>query len=141
MTAALVLDTNVLVSAALKPESGLARIVERVLLRQAPLFVSPAIVLEYREVLNRPKFRPKGLPPTWFPRLLQVAFHEEDPGPWPLPGPDPDDLKFLALAKLCGAKVVTGNLAHFPEAIRMGVEVQSPAGYLSTLAGEVQGQT
>lgn len=123
MSRALVLDTNALVSAALKPESDLARIVEKLLLRQAPLYVCPSIVAEYREVLNRPKFRPKGLPPAWLPRLLQVAFHEAEPAPWPLEGPDPDDLVFLALAKATGAVLVTGNLGHFPEAIREGVAV------------------
>ena len=131
MSRALVLDTNVLVSAGLKPESDLARIVEKVLLRQAPLYVCPSIVAEYREVLNRPKFRPKGLPPAWLPRLLQVAFHEAEPAPWPLEGPDPDDLVFLALAKATGAVLVTGNLAHFPEAVREGVDVFSPVGYLN----------
>ncbi len=131
MSRALVLDTNVLVSAALKPESDLARIVEKVLLRQTPVHVCASIVAEYREVLNRPKFRPKGFPPAWLPRLLQVAFHEPEPAPWPLNGPDSDDLVFLALAKTTGAVLVTGNLEHFPEAIRDGVEVRSPGEYLT----------
>lgn len=136
MSRALVLDTNVLVSAALKPESDLARIVEKVLLRQAPLYVCPSIVAEYREVLNRPKFRPKGLPPAWLPRLLQVAFHEAEPAPWPLEGPDPDDLVFLALAKATGAVLVTGNLGHFPEAIREGVTVHTPGEYFRLCSPE-----
>ena len=97
MSRALILDTNILVSAALKPGGDLAKLVERVLMRQVPLHVCPSIILEYHEVLNRPKFRPKGLPPLWLPRLLQVAFLEVEPAPWPFPGPDPDDLVFLAL--------------------------------------------
>jgi predicted nucleic acid-binding protein len=131
MSRALVLDTNILVSAALKPGSDLARIVERVLLRLVPLYVCPVIVEEYREVLHRPRFRSKGLPPGWLPRLLQLAFHEPEPAPWPVAGPDPDDLVFLALAKASGAVLVTGNLAHFPERIREGVLVQAPAAYLA----------
>lgn len=135
MSRALVLDTNVLVSVLvsteLKPESDLARIVEHVLLRRVPIYVCPSIVLEYREVLNRPKFRPKGFPPTWLPRLLQVAFHEPEPASWPLGGPDKDDLVFLSLAKASGAVLVSGNLAHFPETIRDGVLVLSPATYLA----------
>ena len=134
MSRALVLDTNVLVSAALKPESDLARIVEKVLLRQAPLYVCPSVVAEYREVLNRPKFRPKGFPPTWLPRLLQVAFHEREPLLWPQEGPDPDDLVFLALAKATSALLVTGNLGHFPIEIRDGVAVCSPGEYLKISA-------
>lgn len=131
MSRALVLDTNVLVSAALRPESDVARIVERLLLRQVPIFVCPSIVLEYGMVLNRPKFRPKGFPPTWPPRLLQVAFHEPEPAIWPLDGPDRDVLVFLSLAEASGAVLVSGNLAHFPENIRDGVLVLSPAAYLA----------
>lgn len=130
MSRALVLDTNVLVSAALKPGSDLARIVERVLLREVPVHICDSIVAEYREVLNRPKFRPKGFPPVWFPRLIQVAFHETEPAVWPVAGPDEDDLVFLSLAKVTGAVLVTGNLGHFPEAIRDGVDVCTPAEYL-----------
>jgi len=48
-----------------------------------------------------------------------------------LAGPDPDDLVFLALAKASGAALVTGNLAHFPERIREGVTVLTPAAYLA----------
>ena len=76
-----------------------ARILERVLLRQAPVHVCASIVAEYRDALNRPRFRPKGLPPAWLPRLLQIAFHEPEPEPWPLDGPDPDGAMILALAE------------------------------------------
>ena len=130
MSRSVVLDPNVLVSAGLKPQSDLARIVEGVLLRQTPLHVCPFVVAEYLEVLRRPKFKGKGLPPAWLPRLLQVAFHEPEPAPWPVAGPDASDLVFLALAREAGAVLVTGNLAHFPERIRQGVAVLAPAAYL-----------
>ena len=130
MSRAVVLDTNVLVSAALRPGSDIARILERVLLRQAPVYVCPSIAAEYREVLSRPRFRPRGLPPAWLPRLLEIAFHEPEPGPWPLEGPDPDDLVFLALANASGAVLVTGNLADFPIEIRGDVIVMSPSEHL-----------
>ena len=133
MSRAVVLDTNVLVSAALKPGSDIAGILERVLLRQAPVHVCPSVVAEYREVLNRPRFRPKGLPPAWLPRLLQIAFHEPEPEPWSLKGPDPDDLVFLALAHASGAVLVTGNLADFPPEIRDGVIVMGPSEYLGRI--------
>jgi predicted nucleic acid-binding protein len=133
MSRAVVLDTNILVSAALRPGSDIARILERVLLRQAPVYVCPSMVAEYREVLNRPRFRPRGLPPAWLPRLLQIAFHEPAPEPWSLEGPDPDDLVSLALAKAIGAVLVTGNLAGFPPEIRGGVIVMSPSEYLGQI--------
>ena len=133
MSRAVVLDTNVLVSAALKPGSDIAGVLERVLLRQAPVHVCPSILAEYREVLNRPRFRPKGLPPAWLPRLLQIAYHEPEPEPWSLEGPDPDDLVFLALARASGAVLVTGNLADFPAEIRDGVIVMGPSEYLGRI--------
>ena len=86
MSRAVVLDTKILVTAALRPGSDRARILERVLLRQAPVYVCPSIAAYYREVLNRPRFRPKGFPPAWLPRLLQIAFHEPEPEPWPREG-------------------------------------------------------
>jgi len=133
MSRAVVLDTDILVSAALRPGNDIARILERVLLRQAPVYVCPSIAADYREVLNRPRSRPKGLPPAWLPRLLQIALHEPEPEPWPLEGPDPDDLVFRALAKAIGALLVTGNLADFPTEIRGGVVVMSPSEYLGQI--------
>lgn len=46
-------------------------------------------------------------------------------------GPDGEDLVFLGLARATGAQLVTGNLKDFPTAIREGVQVRSPAEYLS----------
>lgn len=130
MSRAVVLDTNVLVSAGLKPGSAVASLVERVLLRGMPVHVCPSLVAEYEAVMARPKFRKAGFPPLWLPRFLQVAFHEPESAPWPHAGPDPDDLVFLALAKATGAVLITGNTADFPSAIRAGVTVMTPAEYL-----------
>ncbi len=131
MSRAAVLDTNILVSAGLKPESAVGALVERALLRDMPIHVCPSLVAEYQAVLARPKFRKAGFPPSWLPRLLCVAFHETEPEPWPHKGPDPDDLVFLALAKATGAVLITGNLADFPAAIRDGVTVMTPSAYLT----------
>lgn len=130
MSRAVVLDTNILVSARLKPNSPLSAILDAALLRRMPVQVCPAVLAEYREVLGRPKFQRLGAWRPWLDRLLMVAFPNPDPPPWPHPGPDPDDLVFLALAKATGAVLVTGNLNDFPEGIRAGVPVLSPAEYL-----------
>lgn len=50
------LDTNVLISAAVKPLGLQALVVNLVALRAVELFVSEAILAEYREVFSRPKF-------------------------------------------------------------------------------------
>lgn len=130
MSRAAVLDTNILVSAGLKPESAVGALVERALLRDMPIHVCPSLFSEYQAVMARPKFRKAGFPPSWLPRLLRVAFHEAEPDPWLHEGPDPDDLVFLALAKATGAVLVTGNSADFPSGIREGVLVLTPADYL-----------
>src|SRR5271165_4250121 len=51
-----VLDTNVLISAALKPSGRQALVVELVAFRAVELCVSEAVLAEYREVFHRPKF-------------------------------------------------------------------------------------
>ena len=130
MSRAAVLDTNILVSAGLKPESAVASLVERALLREMPVHVCPSLVAEYQAVLARPKFRKADFPPLWLPRLLRVAFHEPEPPGWPHEGPDPEDLVFLALAKATGAVLITGNTADYPASIRSGVVVMTPADYL-----------
>ena len=62
----IVLDTNVLVSAGIKPGSAPAGLVmDWVLEGQAQAVISPWIVEEYRDVFRRAKFRRYGFPPLW----------------------------------------------------------------------------
>lgn len=93
----------------------------------------PWIVGEYREVLDRPKFRSHGFPPQWLDFLIEESLTLQEPGPWPLPIPDPKDGPFLGLAQAAGAWLVSGNLKHFPEPARGGVTVVPPAEYLAHL--------
>lgn len=51
-----VYDTNVLVSAALKPDSLPAVLVSLALAQRVHLCLSPPILAEYTAVLHRPKF-------------------------------------------------------------------------------------
>ncbi len=95
--------------------------------------ICPSISNEYRRVLSRPKFQAYAFPPFWLEFLIQTSLMLEEPLAWPLPGPDPDDLKFLALAQKAGCWLVSGNLAHFPTEIRQNVTVVHPAQYLTNL--------
>jgi len=134
----IVLDTNVIVSAGIKPGSAPAALVmDWVLEGQIQAVTSPWIVEEYREVARRTKFRRYGFPPLWLEFLIEESLYLPDPTPWPKRGPDPKDMPFLALAHVAGAWLVTGNLKHFPEAVRNDVRVLSPADYLAHL-GEDQ---
>jgi len=132
-----VLDTNVIVSAGIRPGSPPARIVmEWALDGRIQLVTSPWVVGEYQEVARRAKFKRYGFPPPWLEFLIEESLVLPDPVGWPHPGPDPKDLPMLALAHAAGAWLVTGNLRHFPEAIREGVRVLPPAAFLAHLTGD-----
>lgn len=137
MNRAVVLDTNIIVSAGIHLGGPSGAIVELVLDGELLMFTSPTIIEEYVEVLARDRFAQYMFPPVWLPRLLRVTtLHPVDPAPWPVPGPDGDDLVFLALAKRVNAVLVTGNLKDHPEAIRQGVVVLSPREYLDQWKAE-----
>jgi uncharacterized protein len=134
-----VLDTNIIVSAGIRPEGAPAKLVmDWVLDGQLQLVTSPWIIEEYRPVVERPKFRRFGFPPLWLEFLIEESMRLTDPARWPHAGPDPKDIPFLALAQSAGAWLVTGNLKHFPEETRAGVTVLSPTEYLAHL---VKGKT
>jgi putative PIN family toxin of toxin-antitoxin system len=129
-----VLDTNVVVSAGINPHGPPARLMmDWVLEGQVQVVTSPWIVAEYRAVVQRSKFFRYGFPPLWLEFLIDESLHLPNPGLWPLSGPDAKDLPFIALAHAAGAWLVTGNLKHFPEPLRNGVIVRSPAEYLAHL--------
>jgi putative PIN family toxin of toxin-antitoxin system len=132
-----VFDTNVIVSAGVKPGGVPAKILMDWALAGHVLAVtSPAIVEEYREVAQRPKFRRYGFPPLWLELLIEESVPLPDSHSWPHACPDPSDAPFLALAHAAGAWLVTGNLKHFPKSIRNGVKVISLSDYLALLLGE-----
>ena len=129
-----VLDTNVIVSAGIRPESAPAKLVmDWVLEGQIQVVTSPWVIGEYREFVQRAKFHRYGFPPHWLEFLIEESLRLPDPATWTHRSPDPKDMPFLALSHVAGAWLVTGNLKHFPEAVRSGVTVLSPAEYLAQL--------
>ena len=112
----LVIDTNILVSAALKPEGVQRTVLLLAITKPARLYVTDAILTEYREVLARPELRiRKGLRL----QLLQlIKNHAQVVKPTrPLhAAKDPSDDKFLECADAARADyLVTGNQRHFPK--------------------------
>jgi uncharacterized protein len=129
-----VLDTNVVVSAGINPAGAPARLMmDWVLEGLVQVVTSPWVASEYREVVRRAKFHCYGFPPLWLEFLIEESLRLPDSEGWRYSGPDPKDLPFLALAHAAGAWLLTGNLKHFPEPIRNGVTVLSPADYLAHL--------
>jgi uncharacterized protein len=110
----IVLDTNIVVSAALKP-NGLQRPVFLLAItKPARLYVSDAIFAEYREVLGRPELAiRKGLRQQ-FLQLIRNRSHFVTASRTLALTKDPDDNKFLECAEAARADyLVTGNLRHF----------------------------
>ena len=127
----IVLDTNVLVSALLKPNSIPGRILDLVLARQVVIVLDHRIFVEYRDVLNRPEF---VLPRDAVTDLLDFLWHSSERiqgGEFAVQLPDPEDRMFIEVAVSSLADVlVTGNIKHFPTSQRHGVHVLTPRQFL-----------
>jgi len=130
----LVIDTNIVVSAALKPDGLQRTVLLLAMTKPARLYVTQAILTEYREVLARPEFkirrglrlqvlqlitnRAQLVKPT---RTLQVAN-------------DPDDNMFLECADAARADyLITGNQRHFPEFWK-GIKIITSREFINVVA-------
>ena len=111
----LVIDTNVLVSAALKPESLQRTTLLLAVTKPARLYVSRPIVEEYTEVLSRPELRIRRGLRLQLLQLIKNHSHVVAPSRRLKVASDPDDDMFLECADTAGADyLVTGNQKHFP---------------------------
>jgi len=111
----LVIDTNIVVSAALKPDGLQRTVLVLALTKPARWYVTEAIVGEYREVLARPELKiRKGLRLQLL-QLMKNRTHAVRPLRPLHVTPDADDNKFLECADAARADyLVTGNQRHFP---------------------------
>jgi uncharacterized protein len=112
----LVVDTNIVVSAALKPD-GLQRTVFLLAItRPARLYVSQGILAEYRDVLSRPELEiRKGLRQQLLD-LIRKRAQLVHPARTVRIADDPEDNKFIECADAARADyLVTGNVRHFPK--------------------------
>ena len=111
----LVIDTNVLVSAALKPSSLQRTAFLLAITKPARLYVSQPILDEYAEVLARPELKiRKGLRLQLL-QLIKNHSHLITPSHRLEVTTDPDDNIFLECADAARADyLITGNQRHFP---------------------------
>jgi putative PIN family toxin of toxin-antitoxin system len=111
----LVIDTNILVSAALKPDGLQRTVLLLATTKPARLYVSDTILAEYREVLSRPELKiRKGLRQQLL-QLIRSCSHSIILARLPQVTKDADDNKFLECADAARADyLVTGNARHFP---------------------------
>ncbi|HEX7287281.1 MAG TPA: putative toxin-antitoxin system toxin component, PIN family [Candidatus Angelobacter sp.] len=112
----LVVDTNVVVSAALKPEGLQRTILLLAMSKPARWYVSSAIMAEYATVLARPEFRiRKGLRRQLL-QWIKNHTHVVVPSRLTAMTRDAADNIFLECADAARADyLVTGNLRHFPK--------------------------
>jgi putative PIN family toxin of toxin-antitoxin system len=128
----IVLDTNVLVAGLISPFGPCGEIVRMVSAAELTLSLDARIITEYKEVLERPKFR---FDKDKVDALLDHIVHRGRTvasSPLPHSLPDCDDEPFLEVA--VAAKVtciITGNHAHFPPDLCLGVQVLSPGDFLT----------
>jgi predicted nucleic acid-binding protein len=131
LTMRAVVDTNILVSALLRPGSPPDAVMQAMATRVLTPVLCDAIFAEYGAVLARPRC---GFPAPLMQELLHLLRLQAD---WvSLPPydsrphlPDPADWPFVGCAIAANGAVVTGNLKHFPPEI--GVPVYSARAWIT----------
>ncbi|MBR2215649.1 MAG: putative toxin-antitoxin system toxin component, PIN family [Selenomonadaceae bacterium] len=111
-----VLDTNILVSAALSPGRNASNILAGVVQGRFTACYDSRILEEYERVLHYPKFKLT----SW--EIYYVLSPVMEGGMRIMARPLPDvsfdrdetDRKFYEVARTCHGILITGNLAHYP---------------------------
>ncbi len=121
-----VIDTNVLISAALTPGGVCEQFLRHVVAGRFVPAWDNVLLAEYRDVLSRPKF---GLSRGAIKALL-AAFPQSGFRPGiaiAVELPDPDDLPFVAVALATENKtIITGNSKHFSLPSKLSITILSP---------------
>ena len=133
-----VLDTNVVVSALLKPYGRQALLLDLALSGTFTTIASRDLLQEYEEVLRRPRFAldPRRIAGSLrairkVAALIQPREHLHVTG-------DPDDNMLLESALEGGAEyVVTGNTRDFPREFQ-GIQIVPPREFMTVLAERLE---
>jgi uncharacterized protein len=129
-----VLDTNVVISAALKPSGNERAAFAAVQATGAILLVSPALLAEYEQVAARRKFRRIHAELDGVITAIRLSAHHVSPESVPRVSRDVADDMVLACAEAGAADyLVTGNLRDFPPTWR-GTRVVNARAFLTALA-------
>jgi len=111
-----VLDTNIIVSAFLSPAGKPANILRLVLQKELEIFFNTAILVEYEQVLCRPKFA-EQINKQGVERFFEIL-HEIGENVVTSPStkvmPDETDRMFYDVAKKADALLIPGNKKHYP---------------------------
>lgn len=110
----MVIDTNIIVSALLSADSNAFKVLSDALDGKYTVLISEEIFQEYQDVLHREKF---GFDEEIISFLLEW-FKENaiwiEVSKSNIPMKDEKDRVFYDLANSCKARLVTGNIKHYP---------------------------
>jgi putative PIN family toxin of toxin-antitoxin system len=135
----LVIDTNVVVSAALKPEGLQRTVLLLAMTKSVRWYVSEAIVAEYALVLARPELKIRRSSRQQLLQLIKNHARVVVPSRMAQITSDPDDNIFVECADAAHADyLVTGNQRHFPKFWK-NTKIISSTEFLSVIAPHLIG--
>jgi uncharacterized protein len=134
----LVLDTNIIISALIKPFSDSSKILNLILFGKIKLAYDFRILYEYEEILRRKKFNFD----SQYTEAIITQIKEEgihiDSLPLNVALPDKDDAPFLEVAVSGRIDVIaTGNKKHFPKTHCKNIEILSPSEFLKVFKDSI----
>jgi len=110
-----VIDTNIVISAALSPSGKCAKIVEIIAENEEiQLFYNGEILFEYKEVLSRKHLRIADKIQKGIIESIKKVGIKLEPSPSEISLPDESDRIFYDTALAAGATLITGNKKHYP---------------------------
>jgi len=111
-----VLDTNIIVSAALSPKGNPAKIINIIAdTDEVQIYYSMAIIDEYQEVLSRERLKIAVETQICITRAIKEIGILIEPAASDMPLPDEGDRIFYDTSKTAGAYLITGNRKHYPD--------------------------
>jgi putative PIN family toxin of toxin-antitoxin system len=132
-----VLDTNVVVSALLRPKSLPDLVLRLALGERIRCFVSEALLVEYEDVLGRLKLDISTRLTKITLQQIRRSFTTVVPVRQVAVAPDADDNKVLECALEARAEfIITGNLRHFPARFQ-GIRILAPRDFLTVFQSEL----
>ena len=130
----IVLDTNVVVSALINPYGVSASILSLVFDEKIELCYDTRILIEYRDVLARPKFPFSQIEINGFLEYIREIGTYYLAPKINIKLKDPEDLPFLEVAVVSGADfLVTGNTSHYPKKVK-STKIVTPKEFIDILA-------
>lgn len=114
-----VLDTNILISALLSPKGAPAKVFDHVLNGNVTMCFDSNIIAEYKEVLERPKFKFNQKAIDQVIEFILESGLSVVPKPLNIDFTDEDDKIFYEVAIHINGHLITGNAKHFPKALNV----------------------